>query len=379
MKSGLGGFLCFIVLCITLSLGLWPFHAPRNDVTWLNDGSGLAFGKQGTVMSLGVLKVASSQERESGSIEIWVRPDRWQSSATILTLYSPEHGIQFALRQSLSDLEVSAQARTLHGQVLKSHFYADDAFGPALRKKKTVLVSVTSGQHGTSVYLNGVLTRVAPQFRVGTGAFAGRVVLGDAPKQPDSFRGEIRGLAIYDSELDSARILRHFKTWTGDGRPDISQDERNTALYLFDEHTGDVIRSHAETADCDLYVPKNYRVIDKIALEPFWNEFNFSRSYWSGNVKNIVGFIPFGFCFSAWFRIARIKRAALLTIILGAFVSLIIEVLQAFLPTRDSGTTDIITNTIGTYIGVLCCSEVYPMAAKMFPWMAGIAPPSQGD
>jgi len=58
VKSGLAGFLCFIVLCITLSLGLWPFHAPRNDVTWLNDGSGLAFGKQGTVMSLGVLKVA---------------------------------------------------------------------------------------------------------------------------------------------------------------------------------------------------------------------------------------------------------------------------------------------------------------------------------
>ena len=123
----------------------------------------------------------------------------------------------------------------------------------------------------------------------------------------------------------------------------------------------------------------NYGVIDKIALEPFWKEFNFSRSYWSGNVKNIVGFIPFGFCFFVWFRIARIKGAALLTIILGAIVSLIIEVLQAFLPTRDSGTTDIITNTIGTYIGVVCCSEVYTMAVKMFPWMAGLAPPSQGD
>jgi len=58
--------------------------------------------------------------------------------------------------------------------------------------------------------------------------------------------------------------------------------------------------------------------------------------------------------FVAYFSTARaIKNAAATAILLGFLTSLMIEVLQAYLPTRDSGMHDLITNTLGTGLGVL--------------------------
>ena len=129
-------------------------------------------------------------------------------------------------------------------------------------------------------------------------------------------------------------------------------------------------------ANCDLYIPVKYEVVDKIRLEPFWEEFEFTRSYWSGNLKNIVGFLPLGFFFYFYFSTAYAPRkAALAAVALGAFVSLTIEVLQAFLPTRDSGTTDLITNTLGTCLGVLCCRVARPVLEETFPWLGALAEP----
>ena len=370
MKPKLLGAVCFAVLCIILTLGLWPFHSPHNEVTWLKRVNGVAFGKYGTVLSAATLNGGKSRGDRSGSVEIWVQPDRWSGSATVLGLYRP-HEFLFTMRQSLTDLELESEVQ---GQdAMKEHFYVDEAFGPTLRRKHPVFITVAFGRLGATVYLNGVLTKVKAGFRIPEGAFRSRLLVGDAPGQPDSFRGQIRGLAIYDVELDGAQALRHYQTWTDSGRPYISQDERNIALYLFTEHAGNVI--HNQGAAGDLSIPERYAVVDKVFLEPLWNEFEFSRSYWAGNLKNIVGFLPVGFCFYACLMAIRIRRATLVTVALGGLVSLTIEILQAFLPTRDSGTTDLITNSLGTYLGVLCYRDIYPALVARVPWLGWFAPP----
>lgn len=367
MNRKLMGAVCFVVVCITLSLGLWPFHAPRNQVAWMQKANGLEFGKYGTVLSSGPLDDGHSWRDPSGSIEMWVQPTRWMSSATLLALYRPEQDLLVTLRQSLTDLELVSQTNDDSNHPIRRHFYVSDAFAPALQRKKAVFITVTDGPRGTMVYLDGILVQDARRFWIPAQAFSGRVILGDSARQPDSFRGEIRGLAIYSIELSSDQVLQHYQNWTEEGSPGTHPDPHSLALYLFNEKVGDAIHDQVEPRG-DLRIPQRYTVIDKIALEPFWKEFNFSRSYWSGNLKNIIGFIPLGFCFFAYFAISPGHKYALLrTLVVGLLVSVAIEVLQAYLPSRDSGTTDIITNTLGTYGGVLCCKYLYPAIIKPFP------------
>jgi VanZ family protein len=222
------------------------------------------------------------------------------------------------------------------------------------------------------VYIDGVLAKRAPQYRLSPKELTGRLVLGDSPRRGDSWSGQLLGLAIYHRELTAPQVLEHYEAWTQRERPEIAGDERNIALYLFDERGGKVIHNKARSG-ANLYIPERYVVLDQVFLERPWREFSRSMSYLRGVLKNIVGFIPLGFCFYAYLSAARyVKRSALATVILGTLVSLTIEILQAYLPTRESGMTDLVTNTFGTYIGVLLYGAVRPNLAAKLPWFPSV-------
>ena len=364
MISWLITVVCAAVLCIVLALGLWPFHAPRNDVSWLGNRNGLHFGRSGTVFSASEFRITPAQHQGSGSLEIWLQPGHIWDFATVLTFYVPGNPPRFLLRQAQTSLLLQAAIQDGQNRTGLESVYVVDAFpktGPAF-------ITVTSGASATTVYVDGVVAKNAPQIRLSTQAFAGRLVLGDSAGQADSWSGQFLGLSIYNRELTVSRVLEHYETWTHTGRPQIAADEGNVALYLFDEHSGRIIHSKSGSG-ADLYIPEKYAVLGQIFLESPSNEFRRYNGYWRAIVKNIVGFVPFGCCFYVYFGfVRRTKRAALATAALGFAVSLTIEVLQAFLPTRDSGITDLITNTLGTYIGVLSYKAARPVLAEWLPW-----------
>src|SRR6185312_6689557 len=103
--------LCLAVLGIILSLGLWPFHVPVNDVTWLRTGNGLRLGHYSTVIGATPLEDAAADGAGgSGSVEIWVEPVRIWTGGTFLSFSQAGHAKGLRIQQSLIDLALDASS-----------------------------------------------------------------------------------------------------------------------------------------------------------------------------------------------------------------------------------------------------------------------------
>jgi glycopeptide antibiotics resistance protein len=77
-------------------------------------------------------------------------------------------------------------------------------------------------------------------------------------------------------------------------------------------------------------------------------------AYVNDGVVNVLGFIPFGFFLTLWMiKTRQWSRGTIILIAvgLGALVSLTIELVQVFIPVRDSSLMDLMCNTFGTLIG----------------------------
>jgi hypothetical protein len=338
---------CILVLLGILVAGLWPFHAPQNNVHWLDQGSGVQIAKYGSIVTVGDFANHTPATDDSCSLEIWLSPKRASASGSILAFYRPEtHSSPFALRQSLGDLSIESLFKGQPQTRGKAEVYIDDLFS----HPKLMFITITSGTMGTAVYADGVWIRTFPKFRFSTQDLTGRLILGNSPFSTHEWMGELKGLAIYAGSLTPAEVSDHYKEWTSGGQPDRSSG--TVALYRFDEGAGDLIHNRADAAT-DLTIPSRFFILDEQFLERPWKEFHNDRRYWKDVAVNIAGFIPFGLLFFACFSLAgRIKHPAAWTILFGFAISLTIEVGQAFLPSRNSGMTDLITNTLGTAIGV---------------------------
>ena len=342
--------ICAFVLSGIFTAGLWPFHAPKNEVSWLGNGDGLLFGEHGSVVTAGAFNARQSEEDAACSLEIWAQPARTDSSGTILAFYQPDaRVVPFALRQSLGDLVLQRKDKDIDKSARSAKIYVDDVFS----QHQPVFVSITSDKNGTRIYVDGLLIKASPNFRLSRQDLTGRLVMGNSPITTNSWSGQLKGLAIYERDLTSGQVPQHYKSWLEHRQLDLAKSESSVALYLFKEDQGSIVHNEMD-ATTDFLIPERFFALHPQFLEAPWDEFRPDWSYWKDVAINILGFIPLGFSFYAYFSASsKIKRATALTIGFGFAVSLAIEILQAFLPTRDSGMTDIMTNTLGTAIGAM--------------------------
>lgn len=342
-------FICFCIVCVMIVAAFWPFSFhPANHVTWLNDQNGLRFNGNGIVLGTKGFEFPDPQSAAGVSLELWLEPSQENYSNALLALSSPANPEQFRLRQSHDFLLILQQPRASAHHTGMTSLWVPHAF-PAHKRK---FIAICSGPAGTTVYLDGVPTQNSSTFKIDAKVFSGQLVVGTSPTAYDSWRGKLLGLALFGRELTAAQISGHYQSWTR-GLPEAYESDQPAALYTFAERSGSVVHNQIASGP-DLAIPASFRVPYKPFLKPFWSEFYLNRGYFRDVFINIAGFVPLGFFFCRLLSSSEASRKALVaTIILGAIFSLTIEVLQGFMPMRDSGTTDIITNTLGTTIGAM--------------------------
>jgi VanZ family protein len=344
------GALCLCSTLIILTAGLWPFHAPRNDVTWLGKEDGVRLGVHGTILSASAFNAPNLGRDDSSSLEVWLAAARSRGRNTILAFADSGHAEgQFLLQQMGAALIVQRRNMDDTGIRRVAEFTIKNAFP----ENKTVFVTINLEPHKTLVYLDGLLAISSEILGSNPGTFDGRLVLGNSVTSCDSWSGQILGLAIYEQELTGTKVLEHFDGWTKNHHPTLTKLEHPAALYLFSERAGSVVHDQLGLSP-DLIIPERYLVLQPAFMALPQLHYHPTWRYWADIGINILGFVPFGFLVVAYFStVPTIRNAAAATILLGFLTSFTIEWLQAYLPTRDSGMNDLITNTLGTALGVL--------------------------
>ena len=362
MFLGIINFAIFVVIVVA---GLWPFSFwPENRVRWLTDENGLQFYSPGIIYTQKAMEgwnhgmaeypsrvppLQSSNIPVHISLEIWLQAGQvsYDYTARILSLYDGHKTENIVLSQWKSTLLLQKRI-----QDRPEESYPKIGVKDALLKGVKRLLTITSGPEGTRIYMDGKVAGDFPKFNLSSekAKGPGRLILGNSPKGNQSWTGHLFGLAIYNRSLRDHEVLQHFRHWEETGS--FVSGEGPVAFYPFDERSGKIV--HDSAGRHPLFIPSGFEVLQKTILVPPWKDFRLNRSYLLDILTNILGFIPFGFFFSAclWKKQSYSHyRLLMIPVLIAGGLSLTIELLQAYLPTRSSQLMDVICNTVGAGTG----------------------------
>lgn len=335
------------LICLALSLGLlfaglWPFRFwPTNNVHWIGGEHGLRFDKYGIVFGKEVFFSPGGAVDLAlpFTIQMEIRPREEPSDSLprILSAYDAQGRELFFLGQWRSELIL---------QILQDerlfHLRYRETGADGLHKDVTRSIVVRSDNHVLTLFVDGVAAKTMSGVDfslLSDKRVPAWIILGNSPSGESPWRGDLRSLSFYQQALSPSDIE--------------SRRTPPVLRYGFSEGSGAVCRDGADSR-YDLVIHSVFQAPRKGILVPPWRVQKYDRSFWKDVFVNILGFIPFGFAVYAWLRKNGERKSAaamIIAILLGAGISLFIELLQVYLPTRDSSLTDVINNVLGTYIG----------------------------
>jgi len=350
-----------------LSVGTWPLDFfPKNKVRWLADRNGLHFNDDETrsINSAGgvvfspypfLTPQTELSKKNSLSIELWIRPtiEPRGCRTRILSFCDESKNEALFIGQWKNYLLVRWPAPSSGGRT----YYRKIGVGQSLIAGKIRFVTITSSDKGTAIYLEGKRVKNFPDVRLiakNENLLNKIILLGNSPDAKSPWSGDLFGLALHGHLLTDKQVYQSFEWWTkNDQLPPIFH-KGMMARYNFDERFG-IWANSSGGLDNPLLIPLRLQFKKRILSLPDISDL--VKIYFIKDaILNVIGFILFGFFLCLWssrFSQTDMRGNCLIAIFIGISVSLCIELLQIYLPTRDSSITDLICNTVGTVIGVM--------------------------
>ena len=184
-----------------------------------------------------------------------------------------------------------------------------------------------------------------------------RLTVGNSIYGKQPWRGDIYGLAFYNYPLSSDEATSHFNRWSIDRNFSFASKENPSLLYVFGEKAGTKVHDNSGGKH-HLEIPSRMRVFGRKILTLTAVEFMSRSALIKDIVINFLGFMPFGFVLFATLNRSGggfDKHAFLYTVVSCFLVSLSIEILQSWIPSRSSNILDLALNTLGGLTGAAIC------------------------
>jgi len=348
------GISTIIILLMILFFGLRPKGLQlENPVTFLPGKKAIVFKRHGIAYVNDLKTFRESGKFDALTVELAVRStdDGAHGFGSLLMLHDGSDRRQLFMGQWQS-----------YFVVMNGDDYDHTENRPRLSVKgvfsnnKTRFITVTADESGTRIYIDGLLAAANKdwQMQVPQKGKPLRMVVGNSVTAKGSWIGEIFGLALCNRVLSPEQVTRHFERWQQENQFPIETGESPLAYYTFDSIQNDQVADLSGNGQA-LHIPSKPVVLEKIVLSPPWSDFKPDFSLLLDVVLNVIGFIPLGFAMSGLLKQSTqwpVRMAVPAILVFCFSVSLGIEIIQAWMPTRSSSLLDLILNTLGAGMGI---------------------------
>lgn len=354
--------LVLTVMMIVLFFGLRPKTWPiTNNVHWIPEQKALSFHHPGIAYVDDVHIFNNKQHSGEFTIQIIVAPESVGKPGfrPVLMMHDGDDHSQLTIWHWGTSVIVMNGDDYDYSRKWP-RLYAIDALTPG----EASFITVTSSNLGTSLFINSILVKKIKNWKLtipNTGKKL-QLILGNSVYGKHSWEGEIYGLALHGKALSPERVKRHYDKWLRQRNFTADSMDELLLLYTFNEYEDEGrLVSDRTGRNQPLQLPFRQVVLKKTFLSSPGHNFTPNQSFFVDAVLNLIAFIPMGAVIYYWSRRSKSlprRYEAQVIVAFCFFLSLSMEISQAWLPNRTSSWLDLVLNTLGAWLGVLLLDSI---------------------